>query len=248
VLIVAHRGGNPDDIENSATAFIHGINVGSDVIECDLQLSADGDIVIYHNTRYFRAPISSFTTDELRGLIPTLLNIDELLELIDAFDAPARLVLDLKDRNVDRALMPYLRDGALRGRVLITSTYSFGLWRLKRRFPGLRTGLSRGATLTRVRPRLRPRFAAIVGPLLLTVMLAQMKMMGIQTAVLQHDLLTARSVGAIRRRGYRLYAWTIDDPERALELRSYGIDYLTTNVPASMVAVLPARQDGGSVP
>ena len=80
------------------------------------------------------------------------------------------------------------------------------------------------------------------------VMLAQMKMMGIQTAVVQHDLLTARSVGAIRRRGYRLYAWTIDDPERALELRSYGIDYLTTNVPASMVAVLPARQDGGSVP
>ncbi len=70
MLIVAHRGGSPDDTENSAAAFSHGIKVGADLLECDLQLSSSGDIVLYHDTEIFGASVSGFTTDELRVLVP----------------------------------------------------------------------------------------------------------------------------------------------------------------------------------
>jgi len=247
MLVVAHRGGNPEDIENSAAAFIHGINVGADLLECDLQLSADGQIVIYHNVKYYGTPVSSFTTDELRGLIPTLLTMDELLEVVHGVDPRVRLVLDLKTRDVDRALVPYLENADLRSRVLVTSTFSFALWRLKRRFPDLRTGLSRGAMMTRVPPRLRPLVGALLGPPIQLFTLFQMRLLGIGTIAMQHHLLNDSALRYFQSRGIRVYTWTVDDPERAYELRALGVDYLTTNVPALMAQYF-SDQDGGSMP
>jgi glycerophosphoryl diester phosphodiesterase len=249
VLVVAHRGGNPEDVENSAAAFIHGISVGADLLECDLQLAADGEIVVYHNTTFYRAPVSDFTTDELRGLIPTLLTFDEMLGVIDSVDPNARMVLDLKSRDVDGKLAPYLEDPLLRRRVLVTSTFSFALRRLKRRFPDLRTGLSRGALMSRVPPPLRPMAGAILGRPMLAFALIQMWLMEIETIAMQHYLLDDRSLRYFQSKGIRVYAWTIDDTERALHLRALGVDYLTTNVPARMAEVFSGPdQSGGSTP
>lgn len=253
VLIVAHRGGNPDDVENSAKAFRHGIQIGSDLLECDLQLAADGRIVIYHNTKYFGVPVSSFTTDELRGLIPTLLTMDELVAYIDDLDPQARLVLDLKDRKVDRALVPYLEDGDFVSRILVTSAFSMGLWRLRRQFPGLRTGLSRGAMLTKPPGWLRPLAALAVTPAVIPLALFQMRLAGIEMAVLHHELARPGVVRFFHRRGIRLYVWTVDSVARARALQSCGVDFLTTNVPATMVPEFSrtagCRQvEGGSVP
>ncbi|HLT19242.1 MAG TPA: glycerophosphodiester phosphodiesterase [Thermomicrobiales bacterium] len=247
MLVVAHRGGNPEDVENSASAFLHGISVGADLLECDLQLAADGQIVVYHDVKFYGAPLSSFTTDELRGLIPTLLTMDEMLEVVHGADPRVRLVLDLKTRDVDRAVVPYLEDPDLRSRVLVTSTFSFALWRLKRRFPDLRTGLSRGSMMSRVPERLRPAVGALLGPPMLLMALIVMRLMGIGTMVIQHHLLDDASLRYFQRRGIRVYAWTVDDPERAAELRDLGVDYLTTNLPA-MMAEYFSTQDGGSMP
>jgi len=237
VLLVAHRGGSPDEVENSAAAFSRGIQIGADLLECDLQLSASGDIVVYHDTDYFGAPVASFTTDELRALIPTLLTFGEMLEHLRAIGPDARLVLDLKSRDVDRALVPYLEVQALRRHSLVTSTFSFGLWRLKRRFPDLRTGLSRGATFTRISEQYRPRAGRTVGRVMVVLALALMSAFRIETAAFHHNLLDRWSIDVLHGRGRRVYAWTIDDIGRAKELRAFGVDYLTTNVPATMISL-----------
>ncbi len=248
MLIVAHRGGNPNDVDNSSQALIHGINVGSDLLECDLQLSADDEIVIYHDTKYAGVPISQFTTDELRGLIPTLLTLEQIFDVVDRVNPQMRLVLDLKDRNVDRSLASFLNDPQMINRVLVTSTFSFGLWRLKRRFPRLRTGLSRGSTLTRVPTRFRSDVGRIARPIFLSIARVQMGLMGIQTAVLHHDLVSEKGVQFFHGKGMRVYVWTVDDPDRAKQIQSLGADYLTTNDPASIIAALDHGEAGGSTP
>lgn len=237
MLIVAHRGGNPDDVENSARAFAHGIEAGSDLLECDLQCSASGEIVVYHNSRYFGAPIRDFSTDELRGLFPTLLTLDELLDFLDGIDPDVRLVLDLKSRGVDRMLAPYLKRVSLRRRVLVTSTYAFGLWRLKRRFPDLRTGLSRGSLFAHIPARLQPLAARTAGRLTALGMIAEMTAFGINTAVLNYHIVDERTVEMFHARGFRVYAWTVDSRSRACRLHALGVDYLTTNVPAAIAPV-----------
>ncbi len=242
MLIVAHRGGSPDDIENSATAFDHGIALGADLLECDLQLSASEEIVLYHDCEIFGTPVRQFTTDELRALIPSLLTFDQFLERFADAGTTTRFVLDLKTCEVHRALVRYLADPELRSRALVTSTYSWGLWRLRRRFPDLRLGLSRGATFTRVPPRLMQLTAATVGNGMALIALIQMVAFRIDTAAFQHWLLTPFVVGALRAQKRRLYAWTVDDPDRTAELQAIGIDYLTTNTPATIIPSVGAGE------
>lgn len=238
MLVVAHRGGSPGDVDNSAAAFIHAIQTGADLLECDLQLAADGDIVVYHDSEYFGAPISSFSTDELRALVPTLLTFDEFLDLLHEQAADMRLVLDLKTRDVDRSLVSYLEDAQLRRRVLVTSTFSFGLLRLKRRYPDLRTGLSRGATFTRIPARLRPLVARTAGRIMLWIAIVLMAALKIDTAAFKHELLDRRSIETLHRHGIRVDAWTVDSVTQAQDLQRLGVDYLTTNRPAEMISSL----------
>lgn len=241
MLIVAHRGGNPGDVENSAPAFAHGISAGADLLECDLQLSASGDIVIHHDTNHFGAPINGFTTDELRGLIPTLMTLDEFLAFVEGIRPDIRLVLDLKSRQVDRALVPFLERETFRHTVLVTSTFSFGLRRLHRRFPALRTGLSRGALFTRIPARLRPLGAATIGRLTILLALVQMSVMGIETAALQHRLVGRKTIETFHGRGMRLYVWTVDSNSEAKRLQELGADYLATNDPARIKRFVDIR-------
>jgi glycerophosphoryl diester phosphodiesterase len=179
--------------------------------------------------------------------------MDELVTFINGLYPDARLVLDLKDRRVDRALVPYLLDGRIAARVLVTSTFSCGLWRLRSRLPGLRTGLSRGATLTRVSRPWRPLTALVLTPVMILLALLQMRLAGIRTAVLHHELARPGVIRFFHRRGVRVYVWTVDSITRARVFESSGVDYLTTNVPATMVPYFGrksgrAHEEGGSTP
>ena len=45
----------------------------------------------------------------------------------------------------------------------------------------------------------------------------------------RHDRLNRESVKRLRDSGISINCWTVDDPERAAELVSMGVDYITTN-------------------
>lgn len=47
--VVAHRGGPRYAPENTLAAFAHAVEAGADMLECDVQLSADGEPVILHD-------------------------------------------------------------------------------------------------------------------------------------------------------------------------------------------------------
>lgn len=48
-FIIAHRGGADHRPENSLAAFAHALESEADGIECDIQLSRDGQLVIHHD-------------------------------------------------------------------------------------------------------------------------------------------------------------------------------------------------------
>jgi glycerophosphoryl diester phosphodiesterase len=72
-LIIAHRGASAHAPENTKAAFELAIAQGVDGLELDVQLSADGKLVVIHDTHVNRTtnaagPVSSLTLDELRSL------------------------------------------------------------------------------------------------------------------------------------------------------------------------------------
>jgi glycerophosphoryl diester phosphodiesterase len=100
---VAHRGASHDYPENTLLAFARAIEQGVDLIELDVQLSADGGLVVLHDeildrTTSGAGPVAEHTLAAIRSLdagrgerVPTLA---EAVELVRA--TPVRLCVELK--------------------------------------------------------------------------------------------------------------------------------------------------------
>jgi glycerophosphoryl diester phosphodiesterase len=82
--VIAHRGASGEERENTLPAFERAIELGADFVELDVQASADGALVVFHDTDLGRltslaGPLRRRLLGELREVgIPTL---DEVLEL-----------------------------------------------------------------------------------------------------------------------------------------------------------------------
>ena len=69
--MIAHRGASWDLPENTLPAFERAIEVGADYVELDVQLSADGEVVVFHDLELDRltpleGPLRRRTQAELR--------------------------------------------------------------------------------------------------------------------------------------------------------------------------------------
>ncbi|WP_426957421.1 glycerophosphodiester phosphodiesterase [Muricoccus radiodurans] len=112
VQIISHRGGSFLWPENSLLAFQNSIELGAEVLECDVHLSLDGELVVIHDatldrTTAGRGPVADRTAEELaatpvRGAggegVPRL---RELLELVAPSEA--LLQVEIKDDAQGRA-------------------------------------------------------------------------------------------------------------------------------------------------
>ncbi len=70
IMVVAHRGSNEEEPEHSLAAYLLAVKEGSDGVECDVRLSADGTLVCVHDRRVGRTSngrgvVSALTLPEL---------------------------------------------------------------------------------------------------------------------------------------------------------------------------------------
>ena len=109
----AHRGffDNSDGVpENSLAAFKYAV-LGGFGIELDIQLTADGEVVVFHDYTLKRmcgedVRLSSLTLDELRRyrLVGTNYGIPTLKEVLKSVDGRVPLLIELKGENGDTSL------------------------------------------------------------------------------------------------------------------------------------------------
>jgi glycerophosphoryl diester phosphodiesterase len=57
---------------------------------------------------------------------------------------------------------------------------------------------------------------------------------------LHHTLCSPASIGAAHRRGVPVFAWTVNDPERILQLAGWGVDAIVSDDPKRALATLRA--------
>lgn len=107
VMIASHRGKFSSSVmENTTLAFLTALNQGADMVELDLEKTADGKLVGHHDPtmeRLFHVPgkISDYTLDELKKMEiynylgePCEEGIESLDEMLAAMKDRAILVLD----------------------------------------------------------------------------------------------------------------------------------------------------------
>ena len=231
-FVLAHRGLALGAPENSMPAFEAAVRAGATHLETDVQATADGVLVVFHDDRLERlTELTGAVADVrwahlraagLRGGVAVPL----LSEVLEAWPR-IRLNVDLK---ADGAVAPYVR--------LLRATRS--------------TDRVCTASFDDRRRRVAVRGLAGLGPLAYSLGLAgstravALAAAGAPAAVLRRALagalalqlpdragpvpvVSARLVRAVHAAGAQVHVWTVDEPRRMQELLAAGVDALVTN-------------------
>jgi len=239
--VVAHGGVGGRFPGNSRAAMEAAFEVHPDRIECDIQASADNDLVLVHDDELTlpdgrRRPVRTIPTAELRRLLPGLLLLDELVAM-DGGRIP--LMLDIKSPGYEDLLIAAIRRYDLAARSSVSGTWGPTLRKIHLVFPEMRVGLSTGhwGGGAPTRP-LRFVASMLLRGILPPPLLAAMILTGATEANLFHRVISRPLVAAIHATGRGVNAWTVDRPPEIRRMIALGVDGIISNFPARVDAVL----------
>ncbi|OMP75260.1 MULTISPECIES: glycerophosphodiester phosphodiesterase family protein [unclassified Chitinophaga] len=125
VLVAAHRGDWRDAPENSVAAIKLAIAIGVDIVELDVQKTADGQLIIMHDEKIDRTTtgkgkVGDFTLDSLKKLylrngcgVPTQHRIPTLEEAMLAVKGKVMVNLDKSYRYINECYVVLEKTGTV---------------------------------------------------------------------------------------------------------------------------------------
>ena len=239
-LDIAHRGASAYAPGNTLAAFRLALEMGADGFELDVMLSADGYLVVIHDdtvdhTTDGSGPVRQKTLAELKALdagirfdalftgerIPTLQEVFDLVAGTHAFVNVEIRTDSLKGDGLEKKLVALIRRYGLGERLQVSSFNPFALWRMRRLAPDLPLALLYAEDR---RVYLRDRwFAFLSRPDALNP---------------SFRMATQEHVRWAKSKGYRLYAWTVDEEPEMRRLIALEVDGIITNKPDLLRQVL----------
>lgn len=239
--IVAHRGASGEAPENTLAAIHLAWQQQADAVEIDVRLTADGQIVAFHDASTLRTTgvdhrVSELTLAELKRLsaglwkhaqweserVPTL---DEVLATVPP---GKRLYVEIKcGLEILPEMVRILRTPLASERIVIIG-YGFDvLAELKRQVPDVKTLLViRLAKKPKNDHEGTPTLAERIGPV------RNAGLDGFDIGIT--TLLEAETVGRLLAENFQLCTWTINDPHEARRLESLGVHAVTTDYPQQL--------------
>jgi len=237
--VLAHRGASAERPPgNTIPAFTRALELGADHIETDVQASADGRVVVFHDDRLDGTTTGSGRIDEhpwshLRSLRYRVdgVAIDDGLVLLDdvlSRFADAAFNIDVKTDATVAPVVDVLRRHDARARVCVAA---FGWRRLRR----LRRLLGDGWCTAFSRPEIAATRA-------LSWLRLPVIRFGdaVQVPRARRDVTVVdrRFVDACHRRDVVVHVWTVNTPAEVTRLRALGVDAVITDDPATVLPVL----------
>jgi glycerophosphoryl diester phosphodiesterase len=241
VLVVAHRGFSGAAPENTLVAFRQAIEIGSDMIELDIQLSKDEKIVVIHDeslerTTNGRGKVANHTLQEIKKLdagswldpqfagerIPTL---QEVLDL-----AKGRVLVNIEIKNpthgqypitelADKSLQAVKKAGML-DRVIFSSFNPDSLEHIQKKEP-----------------------RAWVALLFHRPWNSFLEM----TSGKEYDVLNLRNIhlnkekiSQVHKEGRKVNVYTVNTEEELEQFVRWGADGIITNFPDRLIRILKA--------
>lgn len=230
--VFAHRGASGNFPENTESAILEALKVGVDGIEVDIQSSIDDYMVIHDSwldrTTSGKGRVSNFTAHELSKLdagngekIPTLQQLFDWnnnksllnIELKHTFELE-RFVAQL-ERNIEANKIS-------KANILVSSFDHHQLQWLKSKLPWLKIG-----ALTSSIPINYAKFASDLNA---------------YSVHADKTFINKAFADDAKKRGLKIYAYTVDREQDIALMLEYGIDGIFTNYPARTKAYLLSLQ------
>ena len=245
--IVAHRGASEDAPENTLASFRLGFDQGADRVEGDFRMTSDGHIVAMHDGNLSRTTgmnreVFEISLDEIRNLsagdwgpwqggafqgegVPTL------AEVFAIVPEDGGILLEIKesDRIVPVLIREMERSGIGPDRIAVIAFDRKLVETLKRTAPKWKALWL--ASFSRKEGKWRPTVEEIID--VATTIGANG--VGIQA---EPDVVDRDFVKRVKAAGLEIHVWTVNDPDLAVEMRSIGIDSITTDRPRLILDAL----------
>lgn len=225
-LVVSHRGVSGDEPENTLEAFRASVARGVEAIELDVRRTADGVLVVSHDTTAGGGSITDSTYATLVNRVPGLCEFGKALKTI-----PSSCLLDveIKVPGIEAKVLAELARGRGRGSFVVTSFREETVARVKALDPSVRAGLilGEGRPKEGVGARLSEFFPA-----------RRLRRCGSDLVAPNLKVLRCGFLSRMQRLGYPVYVWTINEPE-VMErmLRHPGVTAIITDRPLEAMAV-----------
>jgi glycerophosphoryl diester phosphodiesterase len=226
-LIIAHRGASAYAPENTMAAFELARRQGADMVELDVVPTADGRLAVFHDDTTERwdgqpRPVAACSFAELQRLDIGGERVPALEDAL-AFAAESGMALnvELKAAGMGARCAALLREFGVVEQVIVSSFVAAALHELRAAAPAVRRAYLMGTDTYRPEVRARelwPFFA--------------LRSVGAVAWHPYHDLPAIdRVLPLVRRAGYQVNAWTVDDPQRMCALVALGATGIITNKP-----------------
>ena len=197
--------------ENTLPSFAAALAAGAQGIELDVHATADGVVVVHHDSvTRDGLEISTTPWSELREAsrrASGAASIPSLGSVCDLVAGRAELFVEIKGIGIEQAVV-----AELEGRTGTYSIHSFDhatIGRLARLGVAYRLGLLFEEAVDDVPAQLAAYGAADAWP--------------------HHGVVDRALVDAVQRSGGRVIAWTVNSPKEARRLAAYGIDGICTD-------------------
>jgi len=233
--VMAHRGASAAAPENTLAAVQAAIDAGADWVEIDVQETADGEIVVVHDSDLKKIAgvplvVGRSTLAELRAVdvgswfggafddqrIPTL------REVLALCRDRIRVNIELKyygtERRLEEGVADIVDEFGMADRVVAMSLSLPGIRRMRAVRPGWTLGL------------------------LSTVALGDLAGLDVDFLALNARTATRHLIRRLQARGKAVMVWTVNDAVGVSTMASRGADVIITDEPALAVGLLEQRR------
>jgi glycerophosphoryl diester phosphodiesterase len=234
VTIMAHRGSSKAAPENTVAAIRKAIEDGAEWVEIDVQETADGEVVVFHDSDFMRLARVKLKVWDAR--IHDLKDIDigswfapefkdervpTLAKVLDECKGKIRVNIELKyyghDVQLEQRIADIVESSNMAPDVVVMSLKRDGVRKMKSIRPHWKVGLLMSASVGDLK-QVQADFLAV------NARFADRKL--IRSA---HDS------------GKEVYVWTVNDAPTMSAMMSRGVDGLLTDKPALARSVLEQR-------
>jgi glycerophosphoryl diester phosphodiesterase len=247
-IVMGHRGARGLAPENTMASFQRAIDLGV-AYELDTMLCASGELVVIHDWELDRlagveGQVVETSWEDLSKLdvgshFSTEFTGERVPLLADALRASTPHVLvniEVKaERGTDNGLVAdklvrLIEEQGIHDRVIVSSFSPLLLEAVRLREPRILRGqIYRGFSAYADN--------SFVEKLVLSRLLFNKKAQP-DMLMMDHQRAAPRYVRKMKRRGYRIFTWTVNDPERARELLEMGVDGVITDYPDRMLPLV----------
>ena len=234
--VIAHRGASATAPENTLAAIKQAIVDQADWVEIDVQETADGEVVVFHDSDFMKlanidlkiwdATMEDLAQIDIGSHFDTRFNAERvptLRQVLAACKGKIRVIIELKyyghDQQLEQRVADIVEAEQMQASIMIMSLKSDKVQKMKALRPEWQVGLLTSAAIGDLSSAKADFLAVNLG------------------------LASRHFVRSVHSNGKQVFVWTVNDAPTMSRLIGRGVDGLITDKPAVAREVIQYRAD-----